>query len=314
MANALPALWTASEVARIAGGSVVGAWAATGVSLAPARCIEGDLFIDLGDGEAVPEAYARGAAACATHREIEGVPAWNHPNLAAGLAALAQAGLDRCGAVRIGVPDPALADVVASVAAIAGPSARLAARDEALAGLRPTLARAVAPVASEIEARRFAPHVLVLRGQADPGVLAGLPQGGLLITDADGLPAVQAQAASRGLEVLCWQATGEAATRAHARVVSLAPEVHQARLSLEVFGETLEVVLPAGLLRPATLEALLSATLALAVADMPARLSLPHLVAGLQARAEPQVSAPTLAALPIALAMDATPTGVFHAV
>lgn len=310
-----PVLWTAADVARIAGGAVVGAWAATGVSLAPGRCAEGDLYIDLRDGEAVPAAYARGAAACATHRQIEGVPAWNHPDLAAGLAALGQAARDRCGAVRIGVPDASFAELLASVAAIAGPVARLAARDEALANLSPGAARAIAPVSGAGEAARIAPHILILRAGADPehlsALLLGLPVGGIVITEADaaGLSAVQREVEARGLELLCWQATGEAAAPPHARVLGLSPEPEGARVSVAVFGEALEVMLPASALRPASLEALLSGALALAVSDISARLSLPHLAAGIHARAEPRIDAPTTPLTPVL-----SPAGAVYAV
>ncbi len=74
---AFPPLWTGSEVAAVTGGTLVGDFAATGVTFDSRAVQPGDLFVALrgarADGHAfVPEALARGAAGALVSRPVPG--------------------------------------------------------------------------------------------------------------------------------------------------------------------------------------------------------------------------------------------------
>ncbi|PQO23741.1 UDP-N-acetylmuramoyl-tripeptide--D-alanyl-D-alanine ligase, partial [Rhodobacteraceae bacterium WD3A24] len=106
-----PPLWTAAEAAAATGGTPIGDWAATGVSIDSRTLRPGDLFVALTaarDGhDFVAEALAAGAAAAMVARIPEGVapdaPLLIVPEVLDSLAALGAAGRARSRATVIGV-------------------------------------------------------------------------------------------------------------------------------------------------------------------------------------------------------------------
>ena len=99
-------LWTAEDAAAATGGSSIGSWAATGVSIDSRTLAPGDLFIALRgpnhDGhDFVGAAFERGAAAAIVDREIPYLttpPLLQVADTLAGLASFGAAGRNRSGA------------------------------------------------------------------------------------------------------------------------------------------------------------------------------------------------------------------------
>ena len=99
-------LWTAGDAAAATGGSSIGSWAATGVSIDSRTLAPGDLFIALRgpnhDGhDFIGAAFERGAAAAMVDREIPYLttaPLLQVADTLAGLASFGAAGRNRSGA------------------------------------------------------------------------------------------------------------------------------------------------------------------------------------------------------------------------
>ena len=99
-------LWTAGDAAAATGGSSIGSWAATGVSIDSRTLAPGDLFIALRgpnhDGhDFIGAAFERGAAAAMVDREIPyltAAPLLQVADTLAGLASFGAAGRNRSGA------------------------------------------------------------------------------------------------------------------------------------------------------------------------------------------------------------------------
>ena len=99
-------LWTAGDAAAATGGSSIGNWAATGVSIDSRTLAPGDLFIALRgpnhDGhDFIGAAFERGAAAAMVDREIPyltAAPLLQVADTLAGLASFGAAGRNRSGA------------------------------------------------------------------------------------------------------------------------------------------------------------------------------------------------------------------------
>lgn len=94
----MSALWTDITAAKATGGSSIGKWQATGLSIDTRTLKPGDLFIplkDIRDGhEFIPMAYEKGAAAVISERPIDGSPALVVKNAQAALEDLARSKSD----------------------------------------------------------------------------------------------------------------------------------------------------------------------------------------------------------------------------
>lgn len=104
-------LWTAAEAAAATGGTAIGDWAATGLSIDTRSIATGDMFIalkDVRDGhDFVAQALEKGAAAALVSRRPSGVaddaPLLIVDDVQAGLEALARAARARTRAMVVGV-------------------------------------------------------------------------------------------------------------------------------------------------------------------------------------------------------------------
>lgn len=104
-AETFPPLWTSDAIAAATGGRASGPFAASGVSFDSREVMAGDLFVALpgatADGhDFVPQALARGAAACLVSRPVSG-PHVEVPDTMAALEALGAAARARASAATV---------------------------------------------------------------------------------------------------------------------------------------------------------------------------------------------------------------------